>query len=122
MAESTDPWSKTPNSSPSTADARSRLAALLEEQRSQWHGGSTIEVEAYLRDHSFLRGDPEAILDLIYGEIRLRSERRRRARGSMSMSGDSPAWRVPWPINSRCIESGKLADRRPTNACVRGRN
>jgi tetratricopeptide (TPR) repeat protein len=49
--------------------------ALLDEQTRRWREGETVTVEDFLVRSPSLRRDPEALLDLIYNEVRLREER-----------------------------------------------
>jgi formylglycine-generating enzyme required for sulfatase activity len=51
------------------------LSDLLVEQRERWRRGERVLVEAYLERHPDLRGDREAILDLLYNEFVAREER-----------------------------------------------
>jgi eukaryotic-like serine/threonine-protein kinase len=53
----------------------SQLAAVLRiDQRERWWLGQRIRAMAYLNDHQDLRAEPEAALELIYGEFLLREE------------------------------------------------
>jgi tetratricopeptide (TPR) repeat protein/tRNA A-37 threonylcarbamoyl transferase component Bud32 len=47
---------------------------VFKHQRHCWRRGESVPVEAYLAQHPQLRGDAQAILDLIYHEIVLREE------------------------------------------------
>jgi serine/threonine-protein kinase len=49
-------------------------ALLLVEQSARWQRGERVLVEAYLEQNPALRTDPEGILDLIGGEMRLREQ------------------------------------------------
>src|SRR5438132_10458856 len=54
---------------------RSRGNSLLEDQNLRWLRGDRVSVEDYLaRQGPALHNDPDALLDLIYNEIRLREE------------------------------------------------
>src|SRR5262245_22201680 len=60
---------------PETFAADSRgLLELLRDQRQRWRGGSPLSLETYLQQQPTLRGDAEAVLDLIYNEIILRQQ------------------------------------------------
>ena len=49
------------------------LAVLLRiDQRQRWQAGERIPAEDYLRRHPALRANPEAAVDLVYGEFLLR--------------------------------------------------
>jgi hypothetical protein len=47
---------------------------LAGDQRARWDKGEPVRVEAYLKRHTGLREDTEALLDLVYNEIVLREE------------------------------------------------
>src|SRR5262245_35604510 len=47
-------------------------AVLRADQRRRWQAGQRLPVEFYLRRYPAVEGDPEAALDLIYGEYLLR--------------------------------------------------
>jgi hypothetical protein len=49
-------------------------AVLLVDLRQRWQGGERLGAEEHLRAYPALRQDPEAALDLIYGEYLLRQE------------------------------------------------
>jgi tetratricopeptide (TPR) repeat protein len=49
-------------------------ASLLAEQRARWQNGEPLPVETYLERHPAVAADPDAVLDLIYNEIFLRSQ------------------------------------------------
>ena len=49
-------------------------AALRVDQRERWRIGDRVPAADYLRDWPALRGDPEAALEVIYGELLLREE------------------------------------------------
>ena len=49
-------------------------AALRVDQRERWRIGDRVPAADYLRDCPALRGDPEAALEMIYGELLLREE------------------------------------------------
>ena len=49
-------------------------AALRVDQRERWRIGERVPAADYLRDFPALRGDPEAALEVIYGEFLLREE------------------------------------------------
>jgi serine/threonine protein kinase len=51
------------------------VLALLDEQTRRWRAGEEVAVEDYLARSPGLRSDTEALLDLIYNEVRLREER-----------------------------------------------
>src|SRR5690349_10144154 len=53
---------------------RDRLATLQEDQRRRWKRGERVPVEAYREQDAGLEDDPEALLDLILGEVILREE------------------------------------------------
>jgi tetratricopeptide (TPR) repeat protein len=53
---------------------RDWLARLQEDQRRRWGQGERVPVEAYLEKYPALGEDPEAVLDLILGEVILREE------------------------------------------------
>src|SRR5262245_57138752 len=59
---------------PSTPSAQPLLPMLLEDQRQRWRRGAGTQVEVYLEQQAGLRGDDEAVLDLIYNEVLLRRE------------------------------------------------
>jgi serine/threonine protein kinase/Tfp pilus assembly protein PilF len=59
---------------------RTRATSLLDDQNQRWLGGERVAVENYLAEDESLHDDPEAVLDLIYNEVRLREE-----------AGESPA-------------------------------
>jgi len=51
------------------------IAAVLRvDQRERWIGGERVLAHSYLRDFPRLNEDPEAVLELIYGEILIREE------------------------------------------------
>jgi serine/threonine protein kinase/Tfp pilus assembly protein PilF len=50
------------------------IASLLDDQTLRWLGGERVRVEDYLAADSNLADNPEALLDLIYNEVRLREE------------------------------------------------
>ena len=53
----------------------SQLAAVLRiDQRERWWLGQRVPAMAYLNDHKALQSDPEAAIELIYGEFLLREE------------------------------------------------
>ena len=55
--------------------APSRLAAVLRvDQRERWMVGERVPAAEYLREFPTLRDDPEAAVELIYGEFLLRKE------------------------------------------------
>src|SRR5689334_5024466 len=53
---------------------RGWLARLQDDQRRRWGQGERVPVEAYLAQYPALGEDPEAVLDLILGEVILREE------------------------------------------------
>lgn len=53
-------------------DARDRLDALLVDQARRWEDGRPRRAEDYLAEHPDLAEDPDARLDLAYGELRAR--------------------------------------------------
>jgi serine/threonine protein kinase/WD40 repeat protein len=60
---------------PTVADfAAAQLALLLEDQRRRWLEGERVLAETYLEQHPDLRGDEDAVVDLLYHEILLRRE------------------------------------------------
>jgi hypothetical protein len=61
-----------PHPSPGTRDLAAQARA---EQRDCWHRGDRVPAEFYLDRYPALRDDPEAALDLIYGEVLLREQR-----------------------------------------------
>src|SRR5262249_6440290 len=50
------------------------LAVLRFDQCQRWRAGERVPAESYLQNYSFLRGDPDQALLLIYGEFLLRQE------------------------------------------------
>jgi hypothetical protein len=54
--------------------AQQLAAVLLVDLRQRWQTGERVGVEAHLRTYPALRDDPEAALDLIYGEYLLHQE------------------------------------------------
>jgi tetratricopeptide (TPR) repeat protein/tRNA A-37 threonylcarbamoyl transferase component Bud32 len=57
-----------------TEPDRPMLALLMAYQRRAWRRGERTPVEAYLAQQPGLRGDVEAVLDLIYQEVMLREQ------------------------------------------------
>jgi hypothetical protein len=55
-------------------------ASLLDDQRRRWEAGERVSVEFYLQAHPLLRGQPEAVLDLVYNEVFLRGQAGERPR------------------------------------------
>jgi hypothetical protein len=55
---------------------RTFVAGLEDDQRARWQRGERRLVEAYLKEHPELGGDPEAVVDLIYNEFLLRRQLR----------------------------------------------
>ena len=53
---------------------RTRSTSLLDDQNHRWLLGEQVMVENYLARDAALRNDPDALLDLIYNEVRLREE------------------------------------------------
>src|SRR5690242_3477766 len=51
------------------------LTRLLAEQRERWARGECPPVEMFLHHYPGLRGDADALLDLIYNEVFLRERR-----------------------------------------------
>src|SRR5262249_20591461 len=51
------------------------VAVLRVDQRECWQRGERVKAEAYLAAFPAVAADPEAALDLVYGEILLREER-----------------------------------------------
>jgi serine/threonine protein kinase/Tfp pilus assembly protein PilF len=49
--------------------------SLLDDQNQRWQRGDRATAEDYLARDPALRSDPEALLDLLYNEVRLREER-----------------------------------------------
>jgi tetratricopeptide (TPR) repeat protein len=64
----------TPTPRPS-AGSTLPLERLLDDQSQCWERGERLPVEGYLRAYPGLNDDPEALLDLIYHEVVLRSRR-----------------------------------------------
>lgn len=60
---------------PKADEHRSTLNAALADQARRWQAGTPVALETYLEREPALRTDPEAVLDLIYKEILLRTER-----------------------------------------------
>jgi serine/threonine protein kinase/Tfp pilus assembly protein PilF len=56
-------------------DDSKHISELCEDQRRCWAGGDPVPVETYLRQRPALAADREAVLDLIYNEIYLRTEK-----------------------------------------------
>src|SRR5262249_37338533 len=54
------------------SSGRSLLEAVLADQSRSWRRGERTPVDAYLAQHPELRGEPEAVLHLIYHEVILR--------------------------------------------------
>src|SRR5262245_15741907 len=52
--------------------AAQRATLLRVDQRQRWQHGERIPVEEYLRRHPLLRSEPDAAVDLVYGEFLLR--------------------------------------------------
>ena len=53
----------------------SQLAAVLRiDQRERWWLGQRVPAMAYLNDHQALQAEPEAAIEVIYGEFLLREE------------------------------------------------
>src|SRR5262245_1667446 len=50
------------------------LERMLEEQRQRWQQGELLRVEACLMQQPALREDPEAVLQLVFGEVLLREQ------------------------------------------------
>ncbi len=48
---------------------------VLDEQRRRWQAGDCVRVEALLAAHPALTAHPDAVLDVIYGEVVLREQR-----------------------------------------------
>jgi serine/threonine protein kinase/Flp pilus assembly protein TadD len=63
-----------PGSAPLVGTIRTPVVALLDDQNQRWQQGFPMPIENYLEREGWLRSDPEALLDLIYNEIRLRAE------------------------------------------------
>ena len=53
---------------------RDWLATLQQDQHRRWKQGERVPVESYLKQTSGLKEDPEALLDLILGEVILREQ------------------------------------------------
>src|SRR4051794_22784822 len=71
------------------ADPADLVAVLLVDQQHRWEAGQRVPAEAYLRRFPALCGDPEAAVEVAYGEFLLRERR-----------GERPAlaeyqWRFP---------------------------
>ncbi len=60
---------------PIGATLRTPVLSLLDDQTSHWQQGERVSIESYLANHAFLSSDAEALLDLVYNEVRLRDER-----------------------------------------------
>jgi WD40 repeat protein len=70
-------------------DSTDLVAVLLIDQRERWQMGERIPAETYLRPFPALEDDPEAVVEMAYGEFLLREQR-----------GERPAiqeylWRFP---------------------------
>ncbi len=77
MPNPPDPHDATHTYSPQTPSEQDRaewVAGLCADQANRWRRGDRVLVEAYLEQHPALREDPEALLDLIQGELLLRRE------------------------------------------------
>jgi serine/threonine protein kinase/Tfp pilus assembly protein PilF len=57
------------------ATFRTPSIALLDDQNRHWQEGRRVPVEHYLEHVPWLKSDSEALLDLVYNEIRLREEK-----------------------------------------------
>jgi WD40 repeat protein/serine/threonine protein kinase len=66
------PPSRSALSDAATLSGGRLISALVRDQQRHWQQGDPVPVEAYLRHHAILNGDPEAVLDLIYSEWALR--------------------------------------------------
>ncbi|MBI3407933.1 MAG: protein kinase [Planctomycetes bacterium] len=64
-----------PDTSPLPEQNRPALSLALADQARCWRAGTPVSVETYLEREPALQNDPEAILDLIYKEVLLRTER-----------------------------------------------
>jgi formylglycine-generating enzyme required for sulfatase activity/tRNA A-37 threonylcarbamoyl transferase component Bud32 len=60
---------------PLSCGGEATLMNLLVDQQSRWRRGERMPVEAYLARQAHLRGDSEALLELILHEVLLRQER-----------------------------------------------
>jgi len=58
-----------------TEQCRHALNRALADQERRWRAGAATTVERYLDNEPALRTNPEAVLDLIYQEILLPTER-----------------------------------------------
>jgi len=65
----------TPGRQSMTEQCRHALNRALADQERRWRAGAATTVERYLDNEPALRTNPEAVLDLIYQEILLRTER-----------------------------------------------
>src|SRR5262249_59456847 len=64
-----------PTDNPLAATVPTPANSLLDEQNRCWLEGRPAGAEDYLERFPELRGDSEAVLDLIYNEVRLREDR-----------------------------------------------
>jgi WD40 repeat protein/tRNA A-37 threonylcarbamoyl transferase component Bud32 len=55
-------------------EGATRSARLRQEQRQRWQDGDRLRVEDYLAADPTLRADADVVLDLLFGEVRLREE------------------------------------------------
>jgi serine/threonine protein kinase len=53
---------------------RQTAAVLRVDQRERWQAGERIPAESYLREYGNVAGDPEAALDVVYGEFLVRED------------------------------------------------
>jgi len=51
------------------------VATAVADMAERWRAGGSAAVEEYLRSFPSLQSDPNAVLDLIYQEVLLRTER-----------------------------------------------
>src|SRR5207237_1146233 len=64
-----------PERHPISEQSRHALKLALADQEKRWRAGTPLAVEKYLEREPAFLSDAEAILDLIYKEVLLRSER-----------------------------------------------
>jgi serine/threonine protein kinase/tetratricopeptide (TPR) repeat protein len=53
---------------------RQTAAVLRVDQRQRWQAGERVPAESYLREYGTVAGDPEAALDVVYGEFLVRED------------------------------------------------
>src|SRR5438128_961518 len=74
MPEHPCPTPPLPPSEATTESAGRLGSVLVRDQQWRWQTGEPVPVESYLQQHPDLRGDGEAILDLICSEWALREQ------------------------------------------------